>query len=103
MFDWNIDPSSIENQRIGLRSRFVGICSIVQESTIYQGPTFQDIDGNVWFLASGADTSSIDSWLMFIKLDRKPDHVLDVPPLLAFSSKEAVERRRRKDDSDPSR
>lgn len=91
---FHMELRDLENLSIVVRGRFLGVCSIVQDGTIYQGPAFRDVDGGIWFLVSGASDDSIDSCLRFIRLDREPTP-LDVPPLLAFSSRDAIERRRR--------
>ena len=94
---FNFELRDLENLPIVIRARYLGVCSIIQDGTIYHGPAFRDIDAAIWFLASGASNESIDSWVRFIRLDREPTP-LDVPPLLSFSSREAIDRRRRRTD-----
>jgi hypothetical protein len=83
--NFGFDPENLENKPIYIRGRYLGVCSIVKDGTLFMGPAFRDVNGGIWFLASGAASDSIDSVLEMIRLDRDPEKI-DVPPLLAFQT-----------------
>lgn len=85
LLQMGVDPSALEDRPIYVRGRYLGVCSIIKDDTIFMGPAFRGIDGAVWFLASGAASDSVDSVVEFIRLDRDPEKI-DVPPLLAFQT-----------------
>jgi hypothetical protein len=80
---FSLDPKQYENVEWGVTGLYLGVCSVVLDDTLYHGPVFKDMSGEIWFLQSGAQHGSIYSFLRFIRLTRQPDPV-DVPPLLRF-------------------
>lgn len=83
LFAAGVDPAALQDVHITVRARFLGLCSVIMNDAFTVGPCFKDIDGGVYMLTAGAESSSIDSFVELVRLDRQPTPY-DLPPLLRF-------------------
>lgn len=82
-----VDPAALQDVHIMIRARFLGLCSVLLNDTLVVGPCFREIDGGIYMLTAGAESSSVDSFVELVRLDRQPD-VYDIPPLLRFGTQQ---------------
>lgn len=82
-----VDPTALEDVHITIRGRYLGLCSVLLDDTLVVGPCFRDGDGGVYMLTAGAESSSVDSFVELVRLDRQPE-VFDLPPLLRFGKQQ---------------